>query len=60
MFELDALPPPELRERVTEAVRDLIDLDRWDHAIEIEAVERESLEVFSKSWQASISSKGRR
>jgi hypothetical protein len=54
--ELDALPPPELRERVSNAIVDLLDLDLWDHAIEIERVERESIETFSRSWQAQISS----
>lgn len=56
--ELDALPPPELRERVSDAIVDLLDLDLWDHAVEIERVERESIEIFSKSWQAQISSGG--
>lgn len=55
--ELDALPPPELRERVSTEIEKLLDVDVWQRAIEVERVERESIEVFSKSWQAQISSK---
>ena len=54
--ELDALPPPELRDRVTEAIEDLLDLDLWDRAVEVERVERESMQDFAKSWQAMICS----
>lgn len=51
--ELDAMPPPELRERVRSAVAELIDMDLWRHAVEIERVEVASMHEFSKSWQAS-------
>lgn len=50
--ELDAMPPPDLRERVRNWVTGLIDLRLWDHAREIERVEVESMQDFSKSWQA--------
>jgi hypothetical protein len=55
--ELDALPPPVLRKRVTQEILHYIDLDKWNHAIELEATEVESMEAFHKSWQASICSR---
>ena len=51
-IELDALPPPELRERVRQTILCLIDHDLWSHAVDIERVEVESMREFSKSWQA--------
>ena len=53
-YELDAMPPPELRARVETEIRDCIDLEKWDDAIKVERVERESMEDFRKSWQALI------
>ena len=52
--ELDALPPPELRDRVARAITRLIDWNLWQRAIEVERVERETIEVFGNSWQATI------
>ena len=54
-WELDALPPPELRERVADAIRDLIDFDAWGHAIEVERVEVESMTTLLDSYRQSIS-----
>lgn len=45
-WELDALPPPDLRARVREAIVGLIDVDAWNHCARIEAAERESLRSF--------------
>jgi hypothetical protein len=56
-YELDALPPPDLRQRVEDEIRSYIDMSRWDHARMVEAAEVESMEDFHKSWQASISGK---
>lgn len=42
-WELDALSPAILRDRVDEAIRDYIDVELWDRADEIEAAERASL-----------------
>jgi hypothetical protein len=53
-YELDAMSPPDLRARVESEIRDCIDLERWDDAIKVERVERESMEAFRKSWQASL------
>ena len=52
-YELDAMSPPDLRQRVRGVVRHLIDVPLWDHALAIEKVEVESMQEFSKSWQAS-------
>lgn len=51
-YELDAMAPPLLRQRIEHAIRGLMDLDLWNHAREIERVEVESMREFHKSWQA--------
>jgi hypothetical protein len=53
-YELDAMPPPQLRERVEEQIRARLDLGLWDHARMVERAEVESMKDFHKSWQASI------
>jgi hypothetical protein len=45
-WELDALPPPDLRACVRNAIESLIDIDAWNHCARIEAAERESLRSF--------------
>jgi hypothetical protein len=55
-YELDAMPPPLLRERVEAEIRHYLDLDQWAHDQMIEAAEVESMETFHKSWQASLCS----
>lgn len=57
-YELDAMPPPELRTTVEAEIRSYIDLPKWARACEVEAVEKESMEEFHKSWRASICSPG--
>lgn len=52
-YEVDALPPPRLRAKVELTIRSVLNLDLWNHAKEIERVEVESMQEFSKSWQAS-------
>jgi len=42
-WELDALPPPELRARVEAKIVALLDMDAWNHVAHIEAVELESM-----------------
>lgn len=54
-WELDALPPPELRQRVENVIRDLIDFDAWNHAIGVERVEFESMKSLLDTYQQSIS-----
>lgn len=41
--ELDALPPDVLRQRIADAIDDLIDWEAWERAIVIESAERESI-----------------
>lgn len=45
-WELDALSPAILRDRVADAIIDEIDPDLWKRADEIEAAERESLDAY--------------
>ena len=40
--ELDALPPTELRRRLQNAIRALVDVEVWDRALRIEQAERET------------------
>jgi hypothetical protein len=54
-WELDALSPVILRDRVEAAIRDRLDLDAWEHATKIEAVERETMEKYVCSYGKSIS-----
>lgn len=49
-YELDAMPPPELRARVKREIRRYIDLDKWEHACHVEAVEVESMASFEREW----------
>jgi hypothetical protein len=50
-YELDAMPPPELRTRVEREILGYIDLAKWETAREVETVERESMEDFHRTWQ---------
>ncbi|MFZ4760051.1 MAG: hypothetical protein ACOYLX_17935 [Burkholderiaceae bacterium] len=52
-WELDAMDPNDLRQRVEDEITSLIDHDAWDRAIEVEAAEVESMGEFHRSWKAS-------
>ena len=54
-WELDALSPVILRQRVEANIRLLLDEYAWDRAIEVEAVERDSMSVILTAWKKSIS-----
>lgn len=54
-WELDALSPVILRQRVELEIVDLLDLDAWNHAVEVEAAERESMTNILGDWKKSIS-----
>jgi hypothetical protein len=54
-WELDALPPPELRRRVEAEILTLLDLDAWGHAKKVEAVEVASMREILGVWRQSIS-----
>lgn len=49
-WELDAMPPPDLRKRVEAEILSLLDLDRWNRAVEVEGVEKESMTDFLAEW----------
>ena len=49
-YELDAMPPPELRRRVEHEIVRHIDMKKWIRAREVEAVEVESMRQFQRQW----------
>lgn len=54
-WELDALPPPDLRESVENAILELLDRDAWEQACFIENAEVASIHECLDQWKASIS-----
>jgi len=54
-WEVDALSPPELRERLKAAITDRIDDDVWSHSINIERAEIESMQNIMGYFRESIS-----
>ena len=50
-WELDALSPVILRGRVENSILSMLDIELWDRAIEVETVERQSMEQFHRSWK---------
>jgi len=53
-WELDALSPVVLRERVEQTIKYEIDLELWYGAINVEYVEKNSMEQFYQSWKQTI------
>ena len=51
-WELDALDPNDLRDCVKGAIVSMLDIEKWNRAIEIEKVEVESMQDFHQIWQA--------
>lgn len=49
-WELDAMSPVLLRQRVKDAIEGRLDHDAWDHACRVEAAQVESLNAFHKAW----------
>jgi hypothetical protein len=54
-WEVDALPPPVLRERLDGAIAMMLDLDAWRHAVKIEKAETDSMQNIMSYFKASIS-----
>lgn len=54
-WELDALSPVTLRERVQDAIADLLDMAKWNQAVKVERAERESMADFMDTWHRTIS-----
>lgn len=48
--ELDALPPVELRRRIEQAVRLLLNREQWERAITVEKVELKSIQEIVARW----------
>ena len=51
-WELDALSPVVLRERVEAQILALLDLDAWQHAIAIEKAETDSMKSIMGAWKS--------
>ena len=49
-WELDALSPVVLRDRVADAIDGVLDHDAWDRAEAVERAERESLQSILSAW----------
>lgn len=56
-WEVDALSPVILRQRVENQILTLLDRDAWNHAVGIEQAETESMKSLLTTWK-SISSQG--
>ena len=54
-WELDALSPPVLRDRVEQEIVDRLDMEAWSHAAKIEAAQKASMERYAAGWVRSIS-----
>ena len=50
-WELDAMSPAALRERVREAIKARIEPDSWDHALAAERTDRAALERLFDGWR---------
>lgn len=56
-WELDAMNPNDLRDRVRDAIEEFIDHDAWDHALKIERAEKESMQDFHERWKRQLKRK---
>ena len=54
-WELDAYPPPLLRQRLEQEIVLRLDMDAWEHSIKIERAEIASMRHYGDAWKASIS-----
>ena len=50
-WELDAMSPVTLRERVQNSILSMLDIEAWHLAIDIELVEKASMKKFHQSWK---------
>jgi len=53
-WEVDALSPVVLRERVQHSIIGLLDLSRWNRAVEVEQAERHSMQSFLADWNSNL------
>lgn len=54
-YELDAMSPVTLRQRVEGSIQEMMDIGAWNHALAIERAEVESMKHYATQWKASIS-----
>ena len=54
-WELDALSPTTLRQRVEAEIKGMLDVDVWDRSLMIEKAEVAAFQHYRESWKSSIS-----
>lgn len=54
-WEVDALSPVILRQRLEERITDLLDIGAWNHAVKIEEAETESMQDFMGKFKSILS-----
>jgi hypothetical protein len=59
-WELDAMDPNELRDRVEIEIQSHVDMDAWERALKIEGTEKESMLKFQEEWDKRIGRKAAR
>lgn len=59
-WEVDALPPPDLRDRLDAAIESTLDVDAWNHAVFIEQQETDSMKNIMGYFKQSISTLGQK
>jgi len=58
-WEVDALSPVVLRDRIDAEIVALLDIDNWNHAVRIEGAERDSMQTFLTDWQSNLRQAGK-
>jgi hypothetical protein len=53
-WELDAMNPNVLRQRVRDSIIQFLDVEAWDHMVGIERVERESMQKVMGEWKRTV------
>lgn len=53
-YELDAMNPNDLRERVTEQIETYLDLPAWERSKDVEQAEIVSMQEFHSAWSARL------
>lgn len=51
-WELDALSPAVLRERIEQRIREVVDWEAWERCERVQAEEKESLQTILNAWEA--------
>jgi hypothetical protein len=54
-WELDAIDPVDLRQRVREQIETRLNLPSWEHAKQVEMAEVESMKSFHRAWESKLS-----